>query len=186
MSTEAITLARWYNNGQPLTMDEISVGAVKTYWADGPISDSAPAGTAYAVGEKTKNKYVGISKDKKPLTTILEAAKVDGKSTGLVFTCEVPHATPADFSAHIDSRSNYDAIIKQQVYNNLDVVLGGGDKYAQTYRNELIAKGYDYVTTKQEMISSTSNKIWGMFAEVDLAYDIDRSKIDQKNQHLKK
>lgn len=176
MSTEAITLARWYNNGQPLTMDEISVGAVKTYWADGPITDSAPGGTAYSVGQKTKNKYVGVSKDKKPLATILEAAKLDGKATGLVFTCEAPHATPADFSAHIDSRSNYDAIIKQQVYNGLDVVLGGGKKYSEVYKDELLAKGYDYVTTKQEMLQSTSNKIWGMFADIDMAYDIDREK----------
>ncbi|MBZ4663408.1 MAG: putative secreted protein [Caloramator sp.] len=176
MSTEAITLARWYNNGQPLAMDEISVGAVKTYWVDGPITDSAPGGTAYAVGQKTKNKYVGVSKDKKPLATILEAAKLDGKATGLVVTCEVPHATPADFSAHIDSRSNYDAIIKQQVYNGLDVVLGGGKKYSEVYKDELIAKGYDYVTTKQEMLQATSNKIWGMFADVDMAYDIDREK----------
>ncbi|WDC85774.1 alkaline phosphatase [Caloramator sp. mosi_1] len=35
--------------------------------------------------------------------------------------------------------------------------------------------GYDYVTTKNEMMNSKSSKIWGAFAPKDLAYDIDRA-----------
>ncbi|MCX7765122.1 MAG: alkaline phosphatase, partial [Candidatus Sumerlaeia bacterium] len=35
-------------------------------------------------------------------------------------------------------------------------------------------KGYDYVTTREEMLKSTAPKIWGAFAAVALDYDFDR------------
>ena len=53
MSTEALTLAR-HVKGSDLAMDEIATGAVITSWAKGPITDSAPGGTAYSTGEKNK------------------------------------------------------------------------------------------------------------------------------------
>ena len=174
MSTEAVTIARWYNNGQPLAMDEISTGAVRTYWERGPITDSAPGGTAYSTGKKTLNKYVGTDSNNKPLATILEEAKQEKKATGLVATSEIPHATPADFSAHIDARSNYDAIIRQQIGNDIDVVLGGGYTYSDPMQAAIKAKGYDYVKNREAMNSSTSNKLWGMFAGTAMAYDLDR------------
>ena len=40
----------------------------------------------------------------KPLKSVLEQAKENGKSTGLVTTAEVTDATPAVYAAHIDSR----------------------------------------------------------------------------------
>ena len=62
-----------------------------------------------------------------PTMTILEAVKMfKGGSTGLVFTCEFPHATPADCSAHSYNRGKYEWIASQMVHNNLDVVIGGG------------------------------------------------------------
>ena len=49
-STEQYTLARWYK-GEPLALDEILVGALKTYIADSVIADSAPAASAFATGQ---------------------------------------------------------------------------------------------------------------------------------------
>ena len=58
------------------------------------------------------------------MATVLEAARVCGKSTGIVATARVSHATPAAFSSHCHERDNENVIIKQQVYQNIDVVLG--------------------------------------------------------------
>ncbi|MDK2810801.1 MAG: alkaline phosphatase [Petroclostridium sp.] len=185
MSIAGTTLARWYKGGQPLALDEMACGLVRTYWANGAITDSAPGGTALAVGYKTDNKYVGVlpkSEGARPVATILEAAKLSGRATGLVATSEFMHATPADFSAHYPSRSNYDALSEQQVYNGIDVVLGAGSKYIEAAnrkdKEDLVQVikdlGYHYVTTPEAMKASTANKLWGMFSPTSLAYDFDR------------
>ena len=196
MSQEAITLARHYKDSKDgvygndsLAMDEIATGAVHTSWINGPITDSAPSATAYSTGNKTKDKHVATSAEDKPLATILEGAKLEGKGTGVIMTCEVPHATPADFTAHNDSRSNYKSILSQQVNNNLDVVLGGGLGWKHQYgieddkefsklqdemKNKIKEEGYDLVETNKDMKNSKANKLWGMFSDADLAYDFDR------------
>jgi len=185
MSIEASTLARLYNGGKPLAMDGISKGFIRTNWNQGPITDSAPAATAYATGHKSDDGHVGtapIAEKDKPLATILEAAKLQGKGTGIVFTCEAMHATPADFTAHDSNRSNYHSLMTQQVFNGLDVVLGGGDDYfttnklydGRTLKEVISSLGYKYITTRDEMMNSNSNKLWGMFAGTAMKYDFDR------------
>ena len=37
------TLARWYKGGEPLAVDEMACGLVRTYSSDAPIADSAPS-----------------------------------------------------------------------------------------------------------------------------------------------
>ncbi|WP_040213557.1 alkaline phosphatase [Clostridium polynesiense] len=184
-SIEAITIARWYNGGKPFAMDEIAVGLTRTHWRNGPITDSAPGGTAYAIGHKTDDKHVGVIEGGKPKATLIEAARLSGKSTGIVATSEVMHATPADFTAHDPDRGNYNSLMKQQIYNSLDVVLGGGNRFftpeaggKRADGKDLIETikglGYEYVTTKEGMKESNSSKLWGAFADKDLQYDIDR------------
>lgn len=197
MSVEGTTLARWYKGGTPLALDEMASGLVRTHSADAAIADSAPAGTAFATGHKSHTGFVGVLPDKadmpgvdpvtpgeerRPVANLLESAKLAGKSTGIISTSEVMHATPAAFSAHYPDRSNYDALSKQQVYNGVDVVLGGGSKYftpeGRTDNEDLLKViqqlGYDYVTTADELKASTSNKLWGLFAPAALAYEMDR------------
>lgn len=197
MSPAAVTLARWYQNGMPLAMDEMACGMVRTYSADAPIADSAPAATAYATGFKSHTGYIGVLPDqatmpgempirpedaRRPVANILEAARLAGKSTGLVFTCEAPHATPADFAAHYPDRKNYDDILEQMVYQKIDVVLGGGAyfltpaarKDGEDLVSELKRMGYEYITDPYQLARSTSSRIWGAFAAKDMAYDFDR------------
>lgn len=196
MSVTDTTLARWYQGGSPLALDEMASGLVRTYWSAGAITDSAPAGTAMATGHKTTNKYIGVlpakstmpgtssnDKDqKKPAATVLEAARLSGKSTGLIATSNIQHATPAAFSSHYYSRSRYDIIGEQQVYGNIDIILGSGYKYLmpenRSDKEDLLkaipALGYDYVKNTSEMKASTSSKLWGFFADDAMAYDMDR------------
>lgn len=197
MSSEGVTLARWYksynaqngtvNPNVSLALDEMASGTVRTYWRNnkgiGPITDSAPAGTALATGNKTNDKFVGVTPDSIPVASILEAANQIGKATGIVATSNIQHATPAAFSSHYNNRGKYDILAEQQAYNGLDVVLGGGSMYLESpYRKdgeniitEIKGMGYNYVTTRDQMSSVTSGKLWGMFAEDAMAYDMDKT-----------
>ncbi|HOV15166.1 MAG TPA: alkaline phosphatase, partial [Spirochaetota bacterium] len=197
MSVGATTLARWYNGGNLLAMDELACGLVRTYNSDTPIGDSAPAGSAFATGFKSstgniasfagKNGMPGVpdiekGKEFSPLATVLESARVNGRSVGIVSTCETSHATPADFSSHNPSRKEMDKLAEQQSYNLIDVIMGGGSNYFKSSKRgdgeDLIKvmkdQGYDYVTTKDELLNSKANKLLGLFADGPMCYDFDR------------
>jgi alkaline phosphatase len=190
-------LARWYNGGKSLNLDEMACGLVRTFIADSAIADSAPAGTAYAAGVKSHTGYIGVLPDeatmpglapipaedrKKPVANVLEAARLQGKSTGIVATSEIMHATPAAFTAHYPDRKNYDDLSEQQVYQGVDLVLGGGAKYFTSEvrgdKEDLIGEiknlGYEYITTPDELKNFDGGKLWGMFADTDMAYEFDR------------
>ena len=57
-----------------------------------------------SAGIKTYNAAISVDNDKAEVKTVLEQAKEKGKSTGLVATSEITHATPAAFGAHDISR----------------------------------------------------------------------------------
>ena len=138
--------ARWYKFynkiGNRLNIDPFLTGTVTTHSSNAPIGDSAPTSSTYATGilQKTGNVAIHPEADPandiypvdtnrtyQPAATILEAAKLKkNKAVGLVVTCEFPHATPADFSAHHYSRKNYKALAPQIAYQNLNVMFGGG------------------------------------------------------------
>lgn len=196
-SDNVSTIARWYK-GESLALDNILTGAVRTYSAESAVTDSAPAATALATGNKSNSGYVGVlpslvttpgvkpvAKEDayKPVANVLEGAKRTGRATGIVSTSEIQHATPAGFSSHATSRSNYDDIAEQQVYQNMDVVLGGGSDSLNKTRKDgdnllevIEEKNYDFVTTRDELLKSKSKKIWGSFAPSSMAYDLDREK----------
>lgn len=183
MGISTMSLARWYKDGQPLSWDKYVCGLVKTYSADDLITDSAAAATAMATGHKTRNRFLSVlpdEKDRAPVATVLEGARLSGKSTGLVVTCNLQHATPAAFAAHYPRRSDYETICEQMVYNQVDVLLGGGLKYFTGRKDgeDLLAalkqKGYAIITSPEELKSASSSKLAGLFSEVDLAYDLDR------------
>lgn len=199
-SVTHFSLARWYNGGAPLAVDELACGLVRTYSADAAIADSAPAGSAMSTGYKSHTGFVAVLPDtvnmygvpnltqgdeRKPLATILESAKLAGKSTGIIATSNIQHATPADFSSHLPDRSDYDVLGEQQVYNNMDVVLGGGYKYLvkenrkdkEDMISELKTLGYDIAVTKDEMNKSSSSKLWGLFSQDAMSYELDREKL---------
>lgn len=194
-NSSAINLARMYK-GAPLALDEIVVGGARTASLKSAITDSAAAGTALATGNKTTADAIGMvpilgkgsgkSDRFVPVTNVLEAAQAGGKATGIVATAPVQHATPASYSAHVTNRNNFDDIAEQQVFQKIDVVLGGGltslqaknrndhEDLVKVIRNE----GYQWVENREQLRKSASaKKIWGAFAENDLAYHFDRAQL---------
>ncbi|QTC40509.1 alkaline phosphatase [Bacillus sp. V3] len=207
-NSDIVTLSRWYK-GAGLNLDKILVGGVRTYSGESAITDSAAAGTAMATGVKTLADHIGISKDGKPVMTVLEAAKLSGYATGIVSTSPVQHATPAAFTSHVIDRDEFGDIGEQQVYQGLDVILGGGAAWLKPKSKNKVKNDDGMLKTKQisredgenllSIIKSSESlysftasrdglskirgdeKLWGAFAEEDLAYDIDRKalKLDE-------
>ncbi|MBF0207217.1 MAG: alkaline phosphatase [Oligoflexia bacterium] len=187
-----------------LAIDELACGLVRTYSSNSLITDSAAAITAMGTGHKTQSGFLavlprrdqreldqdhqlgsaGAKHEEQSVQTILEAAKLSGRSVGLVVTSEIQHATPAGLSAHVNNRNAMDVIAKQQVDQQMDVVLGGGADYLlpekRKDKEDLLAEikrqKYIYVSNREELLKTNTHrpKVWGAFAPLDLPYDFDR------------
>lgn len=196
-SLSTISVARWYqwyqNPDKPnLSIDPYLCGTVRTHSSNAPIGDSAPTTSCYMTGYPSQTGFVSTypvsdgvndiypmdpSKAYQPLTTLLEAAKITHKkATGLVFTCEFPHATPADCSAHSYKRARYDWIAPQMVHNDLDVVIGGGVSLLPAAEEVYLkANGYGvYKNDMKGMRSHTGHKMWALYNDREMSYDVDR------------
>ncbi len=134
-----------------------SVALSKTYTANQQTSDSAPTAAAILTGQKTNEGLISVNQNvkrgdhiaalKNKSKTLLELAEENGKSTGVVSTARLTHATPAACYAHspdrnweVDSyvkrlsedayKADYPDIARQLIEfpygNGLEVALGGG------------------------------------------------------------
>lgn len=201
-SLASISTARWLqwytNPDKPkLNIDPYLCGTVRTHSSNAPIGDSAPTTSCYMSGQPSITGFVSTypyacGKDDiypvdpnrayQPTMTVLEAAKIfKGASTGLVFTCEFPHATPADCSAHSYNRGKYEWIAPQMVHNDLDVVIGGGVSIlTDDMESYLKENGYSvYRNNLKGMRADTNNKMWALYGDREMAYDLDRNPEEQ-------
>jgi len=114
-------------SGKALHMEKAStIGLMKTHSFDDQITDSGAAGTAMATGKKTRNGMIGMSQDSLPQPSLLDIFASQGKTTGIVVSCAVTHATPAAFIAKNVSRSHYEEIAADFMKSPVNVVIGGG------------------------------------------------------------
>lgn len=126
----------------------------KTYETNQQVADSAGTMTAIMTGIKTKGGVIGVnqfvergnckSAQGKQLETLLEQAEKAGRSTGVVTTTRLTHATPAATYAHAPDR-NWESdrdipeseraagckdiarqLVEFPVGNGLEVAFGGG------------------------------------------------------------
>ncbi len=157
-----------YNATGTLSFETLTWNAsVITSSLDAEITDSAAAGTAIATGNKTNNNMIAVTPSGEPLETILEIAQKLNKSTGLVTTTMIQHATPAAFMTHVESRSDYSEITSQIVEQaGVDVLMGGGlQHFSQNQLNTMASNGYTLVTNRTALLDFTSGKILGLFAD---------------------
>ena len=197
-SLATVSSARWYqryNNPEKpnLNIDPYICGTVLTYSSNAPIGDSAPTTSCFMTGVPSRAGWVSTypiadpkndiipldpSMAYQPLMTVLEAAKiVQGKSTGIVCVSEFPHATPADCASHSYSRGKYDWIAPQMVHNNLDIMIGGGTEFlSEDGIKYLKNEGYGvYLNDINGFRNHPGDKMWSLFADKDMAYDLDRN-----------
>jgi alkaline phosphatase len=206
-----LTAARWYKkyvqgDDEPLALDKMGVtGMVKTYMANSVVTGSAAAGTAFATGHKTTVRFLSVGPDPgkasnltgfgssispyAPIMTVLEGAKTRGKAAGLIATSRITHATPAAYGSHIDDRGKDNDIMEHLVYQDIDVVFGGGKRHLLTkdqggkrtdgedLLQVLLERGYHFVETADEMAAVTRGRVWGLFAASHMEADIDRAEF---------
>ncbi len=144
--------------------------------------DSANTATTLYTGVKSYNNAIGVDIFEQPIESILATAKKLDKSTGLVSSVPIDHATPGAAAANVNRRNKYDAdfpsldnILQQElrVYQP-DVILGGGHPFSNpadplpngvepNTSNEYIAK-----STYEELSNNpTSNRYGYTFLERD-------------------
>jgi alkaline phosphatase len=209
-----MTIARWFK-GSALVQDSMDMSLVRTYSANSMITGSAAAASAFATGLKTweaqrKARCLSMRPDSMlvpyPIeldlteqwctaATVLEGAQLAGKAVGLVATCHMSHATPAAFASHWHSRNDYNIIMEQMVYHDIDVVFGGGLRYlfdvntkipgtsyngarqdGENLYEVLQSRGYKIITSRYELyaLDPRTSRVWGMFARDHMVHDIDR------------
>lgn len=196
-SLPTLSLARWYQRTldpklQRLHLDPYLSGTVLTYCSNAPIGDSAPTTSCYMTGVPSIKGFVSTypysdpgndlvpldpSREYTPIMTLLEATRIlHGRKTGLVFTCEFPHATPADCTAHSYNRKKYNWIVPQMINSDLDVVIGGGAALITPDHRETLERLHHtvYLNDIEGMKSHSKGKIWSLFGKMDLPYDLDR------------
>jgi alkaline phosphatase len=201
-SLATVSAARWYQwlqhpDRPSLYLDPFVCGTVRTFSSNAPIGDSAPTTSCYMTGEPSRTGFVAtyppasgdadiFTVDPKeayqPLMTLPEAARiVQGRSTGLVFTCEFPHATPADCSSHDYNRNSYDNIAEQMVHNRFDFVAGGGCSYLRPeWADFLRSGGYTVqMNDAKGLRTFHGKKLWSLFGAKAMAYDLDRDSLKE-------
>lgn len=204
MGPAQVTLTRLYAqkylNQDKLTLDDILVGMNSTYAGDssykgqsGVVTDSAASATAFGSGVKTYNGAISVTNEEvaKPVASIIEAAEEMGKSTGLISTARITHATPAAYASHVRQRGMENAIARQYVDAGVEVLLGGGErhftadaetaKYGKTKRKDglnlvdmFVENGYSVAYNKEELLNADGDKLIGFFDDSHVPYNLDR------------
>lgn len=183
------TSYRWFK-GEESSFDPYVKGLMQTYSANSEVTDSAAAGTAMATGVKTNNGMVSVSPEKEEVDSILDAAEDSKKSTGLVATSTITHATPASFGASVEDRGDQAKIAPQYFENGVDVLLGGGRDYflstsegGKQSEGNLIEEaqedGYEYVTNTDELSKVKGEKVLGLFSDGPMASELERAETSQ-------
>jgi alkaline phosphatase len=178
MGRAQLDVASRFAHGAPgmLAMEQLAHrGEVRTGGPSG-ITDSAAAATVMATGVYTYNGNIGVDRGEERVETILERARDRGWATGVVTTTSLPHATPAGFTAHVDSRGEYEEILRQQVMETQpDVMLGGGAQFLEPAGVDPSAAGYAVVSNAAELAAATADRVFGAFAAEHMTYVDDRT-----------
>lgn len=158
------------------------------HMADHIATDSAAAGSALLCGVKTDYTMTGVKPDFSPVANILEAARLDGKSTGFVTTKCLVDATPSAGTVHVLRRPDQDGCAYQpdasrQILNSqIDVELcygsdGGYVKAALKYNDKLIINddraanhGYTVVTDLESLNSAVNSGAKKLFSRFQIDY----------------
>lgn len=179
MGFAQVEAAGMFATGRPGTLSFEAFpfrGSVRTGNAVGEVTDSAAAATAMATGVKVGNGVISMALpgNGAPLETALERFKASGKSTGLVTTTIITHATPAAFGAHEPSRNNYSGIADDYLNDSRPNVLLGGAEHLTAAA--AAAAGYTVVVDRdglQALEREPEVLVSGQFGYGDMPYESD-------------
>lgn len=147
---------------------------------DDYVTDSGSAATALSAGVTTRNRMIAVGPDSSVVETVLERARTRGMQTGLVAVCNITHATPASFAAHVPSRYMQFEIAEQMAVSGTDILLGSGwgwflpagdggrRKDGRNLLADMQREGYTVVLSDsafRQLADRPSRRLIGLFAE---------------------
>jgi alkaline phosphatase len=155
---------------------------METFSNNSIVTDSGAASSAWGCGQRVNNGRINMDASDQPLKPILAIARDAGKSTGLVTTATVTHATPAGFAANMLRRSDERAIMEQYLERDYDLLLGGGLQFVEERGEQesllplIEEKGYEFIRDRAQLLSSqrTDPRLIGLFNESNIVYEVDR------------
>jgi alkaline phosphatase len=138
--------------------------------------DSANTATTLYTGVKSYNNAIGVDIQEKALETILKTAADRGKSTGLVTSVPIDHATPGAAAANVNRRTKYDLnspkaspldnILQQELRIYQPTVLLGGGHPLSNIKQPLpsgVEPDFTYISdqTYQTLKAKPNDNIYG-------------------------
>ena len=129
--------------------------------------DSANTATTLYSGIKTYNAAIGVDIFENPVESVLSRAASLGKSTGIVSSVPVDHATPAAAAANVNNRNKFDGefpsldnILQQELRIFQPTVLLGGGHPLSTPGNPLpVGVEPDSIRTNTYITQSTYTEL---------------------------
>lgn len=150
-----------FSNDNQLNLTQLkNIGLVKTQAADDFTTDSAAGATAYATGEKTNNRAIGVDPAGKSLANLPDILAGYGFSIGVITTDQMTGATPASFYAHHPERDDADDIAAFLPKSKLDLFIGGGKRAFESQIQNLKNAGF----TLAESLATSAADRFGFFA----------------------
>ncbi len=147
------------------------------------VTDSSAASSAWGCGRHIWNGQVNMFPDGTELRTLAQLMHAAGVRVGLATTATITHATPAGFAVNHMSRDDEAGIAERYLADGaVDVLLGGGARFFDPGKRkdkidvaELYQRGgYAVCRTRGEMLTSSSNRLLGIFSDGHLPYTVDR------------
>jgi alkaline phosphatase len=142
-----------------------NIGFSVTNAADAYITDSAAGGTAFATGQQTNDRAVGVDVNGKPLQSLATYSAAAGKKTAIIAVCSLTDATPAAFYGHRQERSDSTLIATDIISSNADIFLGAGYSDFTTKVNGvpvtdlMTQRGYSVIRNFDDFLKSPAKKI---------------------------
>lgn len=196
MGYEHVKASRIYNGQQPLSYEQFpcktSVTTCSIAGADksghclahtDDVTDSAAAATAIATGAKVKNGAISrkLPAEEADVQTILEIAKSQGKSTGIIATKLFTDATPAAFASHANDRDETEEILKDMfTASTPNVVFGADTPLHRSYAKKSIvpytfvhnaidlARTASTIESKTSCVGTDCPFVYGGFGEYEM------------------
>ena len=184
-----LVAARLYEGGADhrLNIERLGRLAMLTNYAnDFAVPDSAAAASALATGVKVNNQRIAMDARGKAIASILEAAKENRRSTGIITNGNLTNPAIAAFYAHAAKSDETESIAAQLVDGEkVDVALGGGAsdflseskgghrKDGRDLILEMKQKGAEIFRFKAELENSpvfTTSRRLGIFSDAELPF----------------
>lgn len=172
-----------------LSLDALPVLAcLDNHSEDALVPDAGATAIALATGTRVANKSASTDASGSPVVSIVEQVRGQGRATGFVTTLGLTSPTVAAFAAPARARADELAVAARLVDAPVvDVLLGGGRAMflpegvedgrradGRNLRDEMRAKGYTLVATRDELGAAASPQLLGLFETDTLPYEIDR------------